>query len=78
VVLGGNAVYEADESLAGSAYVLGGHLSHVSREKGDGKKRISLSPTVSGVIGVGVLLLLFLVVAARVRLRRRVVRTPVA
>lgn len=78
VVLGGNAVYETDESLAGSAYVLGGHLSHVSREKGFGKKRISLSPMVSGVIGVGVLLLLFLVVAARVRVRRRVVRTPVA
>ena len=39
VVLGGNAVYEADESISGSAYVLGGHLSHVTRSSGEGEQR---------------------------------------
>jgi len=66
VVVGGNAVYETDESLSGSAYVLGGHLSHVSTGERRRRGRISLSPTLSWLIGVGGLLLVFLVIVPRV------------
>jgi hypothetical protein len=66
-VLVGNAVYEMDESLAGSAYVLGGHLSHVSRARDAARSRVSLSPLVSCLLAVAALLLLSALIVPRVR-----------
>jgi hypothetical protein len=69
VVLGGNAVYETDESLAGSAYVLGGHLLHFSDSSGVGRgqRRINVSPFFFGLLAVIALLLLSALIAPRVR-----------
>ena len=59
VVLDGNAVYETDEALSGSVYVLGGHMSHLSRVKGQrGPTRVSLSPVFFWTAGLVVLLAL--------------------
>ena len=71
VVLGGNAVYETDESLSGSAYVLGGHLSHVSKTNAQNhaRSRVSLSPLFSSLLAALALVLLSLVMVPQVRHR---------
>jgi hypothetical protein len=74
IVLGGNAVYETDESLSGSAYVVGGHISHVTPAHGQGgaHPRISLSPVISILLGIFVLILLLAILFGP-RVRRHVV-----
>ena len=69
MVLGGNAVYETDESLSGSAYVVGGHLSHVSAERHwKGATRvISLSPLAFWGCWLIAFLLVSALIAPRVR-----------
>jgi len=67
VVLGGNAVYESDESISGSAYVLGGHMSHV--EKVNRAHRMSLGPGFFWLLAVLVLILLSALIVPRVRRR---------
>ena len=44
VVLAGNAVYETDESISGSAYVLGGHMSRMGRTNEGRGHRMSVGP----------------------------------
>lgn len=68
IVLFGNLVYETEEVLTGSAYVLGGHSSsYAARQKM--RRRLTLSPRlVSTLALLGSLLLL--VVAYGVRQRR--------
>jgi hypothetical protein len=59
VVLGGNAVYETDESLSGSAYVIGGHLSRVEGGwTGRPAQPVSAGPLFFCPLAVLVLLLL--------------------
>jgi len=64
-------VYETDESLSGSAYVLGGHMSHVSKASAEGRSphRVSVGPLFFCLLGVLVLLLLSLLIVPRIRRR---------
>ena len=67
VVLFGNLVYETEEVLTGSAYVLGGHSSsYAARESV--RRRLTLGPKlVSTLVLLGFLLLLLMGYGARQR-----------
>ncbi len=66
-VVGGNAVYETDEVLTGSAYVLGGHSSSYAARKSL-RRRLALGPKlVSTLALLGFLLLLLLAYGVRQR-----------
>jgi hypothetical protein len=67
VVLGGNAVYETDESISGSAYVLGGHISHVG--KTNQAHRMSVGPGFFWLLAVLMLILLSALIVPLVRRR---------
>ena len=60
------AVYETEESLSGSAYVLGGHLSRTGVDS-NSRKRVALNPILFSSLAVMGFLLLSLLVAPHVR-----------
>ncbi len=68
VVLFGNLVYETDEVLTGSAYVLGGHSSSYAA-RGSLRRRLALGPRLVSTLALLGFLLIFLV-AYGVRQRR--------
>lgn len=68
VVLFGNLVYETEEVLTGSAYVLGGHSSSYAARSGL-KRRLALSPKLLTTLAL-LLFLLLLIAAYGVRQRR--------
>ena len=68
LVLFGNLVYETDEVLTGSAYVLGGHSSSYVVRQGL-RRRLALSPRTVSTLALLGFLLVFLV-AYGVRRRR--------
>ncbi len=69
VVLNGNAVYEADESISGSAYVLGGHMSRMGKAHEGRGHRLSVGPVFFWLLAVVVLILLSALIVPRVRRR---------
>ena len=68
VVLFGNLVYETEEVLTGSAYVLGGHSSSYAA-RSSLRRRLALSPRLVTTLAL-LLFLLLLVAAYGVRQRR--------
>jgi hypothetical protein len=65
LVIGGNAVYETDDSIAGNAWVVGGHLSPVGGHRTRSVHRASFSPIVFSMLGVAAFFLLSILLLPR-------------